>query len=614
MKEYFKHTFADLKSGLVVFLVAIPLCLGIALGSGVPAFSGIIAGIVGGIVVGLVSNSRVGVSGPAAGLIAIILGAMITFKGQAAEANPEMAEAGVALIALQMLAFSVLIAGVIQLILGFAKAGFIAYYFPNVVIKGMLAAIGLILIKKQLTHGLGYDKDALGDMYNSGGEGISFFQEIWAIISDPSLISGTIVCITLISLAILILWETKFIKKSFLGNIPGAVIVVVLGILYTYFMQLGPELIGADELAMMKSDFSSDQLAVLNNYFHETGIYTVDADNLAVINQQLVDAGQSNLGEGQIAALNSMLDEKAALAISAEHRVNLGVQGKEIGDLFAFPVFTEFGNLQIWITGITIAIVASIETLLCVEATDKLDPEKHVTNPNRELIAQGSGNVVAGLLGGLPITQVIVRSSANIGSGVKTKMAAVYHGLFIVVCVAVIPHILNLVPFASLSAILFMVGYKLAKPALFKVIFKRGWVEFIPFIATIAGILATDLLKGIGIGLVVSVFFILYNNFKASHYVEKEEVDGESKFVIHLTENMTFLNKASLNSELDKIPAGSKVLIDKSRVVHLSNDIIEIIEEFIGRAKNENISVEFKGQSTISQSFEKIDLSNLITD
>lgn len=544
MKDYFKHTFADLKSGLVVFLVAIPLCLGIALGSGVPAFSGIIAGIVGGIVVGLISNSRVGVSGPAAGLIAIILAAMMTFKDQAAATNVGASEAEIALIALQMLAFSVLIAGVFQLILGFAKAGFIAYYFPNVVIKGMLAAIGLILIKKQLTHGLGYDKDALGDYYNTGGEGVSFFQEMGAIINDPSLMSGEIICITLISLAILILWETKAIKKSILGKIPGAVLVVVMGILYTYFT------IGGSE----------------------------------------------------------------AFGISAEHRVNLGVQGKEVGDLFAFPIFTEFGNLQIWITGITIAIVASIETLLCVEATDKLDPEKHVTNPNRELIAQGSGNVVAGMLGGLPITQVIVRSSANIGSGVKTKMAAVYHGLFIVVCVAVIPHILNLVPFASLSAILFMVGYKLAKPTIFKAIFKKGWVEFIPFIVTIAGILATDLLKGIGIGLVVSIFFILYNNYKSSHYIEEKEEDGEKLIIIHLTENMTFLNKASLNSELDSIQANSNVVLDKARVVHLSNDIVEILEEFIARAKNENITVRINGQSRVSKEIDELDYRELLTE
>lgn len=517
----FKNFKNDLPAGLVVFLVAIPLCLGIALASGVPAFSGLIAGIVGGIVVGSVSNSRIGVSGPAAGLIAIIITALATFK---AEIGTEgLSEADIDMMALQMLGFSVLIAGAIQLTLGFLKAGFIGYYFPNVVIKGMLAAIGLILIKKELTHGLGYDKDALGDYFNSGEQHISFFQEMKAIILNPNEMSITIIMITLFSLGILILWESKFIKKTILKNIPGAVLVVALGILYTYFTQ------------------------------------------------------------------------GSTMGISEEHRVSLGIAGKQFSELFAFPLFEKVGSASIWVTGVTIAIVASIETLLCVEATDKLDPEKHVTNPNKELVAQGIGNTISGFLGGLPITQVVVRSSANINSGGKTKMAAIFHGVLIAGSIAFIPSVLNMIPFASLAAILFMVGYKLAKPSMFIAVFKKGWAEFIPFIATIAGILMTDLLKGIIIGLVFSVFFILYVNFKSTHYLEQLKDGPKDLFIVHLAENMTFLNKASLNGELDSIPKDAKVILDYSRVSNLSNDIIEILEEFKERAKNENIEVEIQG-------------------
>jgi SulP family sulfate permease len=339
---------------------------------------------------------------------------------------------------------------------------------------------------------------------------------------NPNEMSLTIILITLVSLAILILWETKWIKNSFLKHLPGAVIVVSLGILYTYFTE-----------------------------------------------------GQ-NIG------------------ISEEHRVSLGIADKHFSELFAFPMFEKIGTASIWITAVTIAIVASIETLLCVEATDKIDPEKHVTNPNRELVAQGLGNTIAGLLGGLPITQVVVRSSANINSGGKTKMAAIFHGILIVAFIALLPGVLNMIPYASLAAILFMVGYKLAKPALFKSVYDKGWAEFIPFVATIVGILMTDLLKGIGIGLLFSFFFILYTNFKQSHYLQKLKDGSRDLFIVQLSENMTFLNKASLNAELDSIPENTKVILDYTQVKHLSNDIQEIIEEFIGRAKNENIEVELK--------------------
>lgn len=522
MNNLFSHLKKDLPASLVVFLVAIPLCLGIALGSEVPPFSGLIAGIVGGILVGSISNSRIGVSGPAAGLIAIIIAAMSSFRGELAADG--VAEADISLMALQMLGLSVLIAGILQVILGAVKAGFIAYYFPNVVIKGMLSAIGLILIKKQLTNAFGYSKDSLKEIAGvAQDQDLSFWQEISTVFSNPGEISPVILGVTGVSLLILILWETKFIKKSFLGYIPGAVLVVTLGILFT--------------------------------------VFTKDA----------------------------------SYAISESARVDLGVSGKGIQELFAFPLFDRIGSASIWITAITIAIVASIETLLCVEATDKLDPEKHITNPNRELLAQGAGNMLSGALGGLPVTQVIVRSSANIGANAKTKLSAIMHGVLIVISVALIPWLLNLIPYASLAAILLVVGYKLAKPALFKTIFQKGWAEFIPFIATIVGILATDLLKGIGIGLVFSFFFILWVNYRNSHYLEKKDVDGKETYIIHLFEHMTFLNKASLLTELESIPKNSNVILEYDKVIHLSNDIEESLNEFQIRAQNENISVTISG-------------------
>jgi MFS superfamily sulfate permease-like transporter len=515
--NYFKNLGKDLPAGLVVFLVAIPLCLGIALGSEVPPFSGLIAGIVGGIVVGVISNSRIGVSGPAAGLIAIIITAMATFKSELIRDG--IGPDDVNLMALQMLGFSVLIAGVFQMLLGFVKAGIIAYYFPNVVIKGMLSAIGLILIKKQLSNGFGYDKSALKEQLGLAADtDLSFWQEIKGIFMYPDQMSIVIIGVTVVSLLILILWETKFIKKSFLGLVPGAVLVVGLGIVFV----------------LMTGNLVSD-----------------------------------------------------------DFRVNLGISGKNFSQLFAFPLFEKFGSFSIWITALTIAIVASIETLLCVEATDKIDHEKHVTNPNRELIAQGAGNIVSGSLGGLPITQVIVRSSANISAGGKTKTSAIFHGILIVASIALIPNVLNLIPYASLAAILFVVGYKLAKPALFALIFKKGWEEFLPFVATIIGILATDLLKGIGIGLAFSIFYILKRNYNHNYEI-KEEGDGNKKVVfMTLSEEVTFLNKASVIQYLHGAPEGIKMIIDGTNCKSINHDILEAINSFKeSQAKEKNIRLE----------------------
>ncbi|MDX1445345.1 SulP family inorganic anion transporter, partial [Lishizhenia sp.] len=474
------------------------------------------------IVVGAISQSRIGVSGPAAGLIAIILS---TTEGFRSGAIPDGMDPTI--YALQMLFLAVVLAGVIQLVLGLLKGGFVAYYFPNVVIKGMLAAIGLILIKKEITHGFGFDADTLGD-YDNVNEQYTFFEELKIMFTTEGAISPVILALTIVSLLILIVWEREFIKKSILGTLPGAIVVVVLGILFAYITQ------------------------------------------------------------------------GTSMEIVSSHRVDVAVEGRSFQDLIMLPYFAGITNSGVWIAAFTIAIVASIETLLCVEATDKIDPEKHATPPNRELVAQGVGNVLAGLLGGLPVTQVIVRSSANIEAGGKTKMAAVYHGVLLVICVFSIPFILNLIPFASLSAILFVVGYKLAKPSLFRKMFKRGWSEFIPFMVTIVGILMTDLLKGIALGMVVSVLFILYDNFNLSHYLEKRTEGGEEKYIVLLSEHMTFLNKASLNATLDSIPRDAKVVIDKRRVVHLAEDIKDVIREFQQRAKVENIEISYvnKGKNS----------------
>ncbi len=528
MKNLFKHLGADLPAGLVVFLVAIPLCLGIALGSEVPPISGLIAGISGGIVVGSISNSRIGVSGPAAGLITIVVGAMATFRAELGADG--VAEENIDMMALQMLGLAVLISGVLQFILGLIKAGFIAYYFPDVVIKGMLAAIGIILIKKQLSVGLGYNIDSLKEIAGVEPKGdLSFWKEITTVISNPSEMTLMIIGITVVSLLILILWETKWIKKSFLGYIPGAVLVVGLGIVFS-----------------------------------------------------LITDGTPN-----------------ALADSA--RVDLGVSGKGFKDLFAFPLFDKIGSSSVWIAAITLAVIASVETLLCAEATDKLDPEKAVTNPNRELLAQGAGNMLSGALGGLPVVQVIVRSSANISAGAKTKLSAIVHGVLLVASIALLSSVLNLIPYASLAAILFMVGYKLAKPVFFKIVYKKGWFEFIPFMATIIGILVTDLLIGIGIGLAFSIAFILWVNYKTSHYLEKKEIDGQETYIVHLFGHMNFLNKAGLNADFNSIPADSKVILEYDRVIYLSVDIKETIEHFKERAAVENIEITVTEQGEISQ-------------
>ena len=503
----FKHLKNDLPASIVVFFVALPLCLGIALASGAPLFSGVIAGIVGGIVVGMASGSPLGVSGPAAGLAVIVLTAIGTLGGS-----------------YQAFLTAVVLAGVLQLLFGYAKAGFIAYFFPSSVIKGMLTGIGLLIILKQIPHAIGWDKDAIGDDAFNQADGQNTFTEIskaFEFITPGALV------IAAISLAILILWDTVLTKKHKIFQLlQGPIVVVILGICM--------------------------------NLAYSKGLLPYSLNEKQIVSIPVPDSIGSFFGQ------------------------------------FTFPDFKALTIFEVWKIAIVIAIVASLETLLCVEATDKLDPDKRITPTNRELKAQGLGNIVSGLIGGLPLTQVIVRSSANINFGGKTKMSAVLHGVFLLISAIFIAGLLNLIPLASLAAILLMVGYKLAKPSLFKQMYKLGWEQFIPFLATIVAIIATDLLKGITVGILVGIFYTLRHSYRNSHHVKDIVSDNNGQAVHHLVlaEEVSFFNKASLLSTLDGIPANSKVIIDCTNSKSIAYDVIEIINDYELNAKTKNIVLE----------------------
>ncbi|MBW6482053.1 MAG: SulP family inorganic anion transporter [Vicingaceae bacterium] len=507
--------FANLKSdfpaGLVVFLVALPLCLGVALASTGRSdllFSGIIAGIVGGIVVGSLSNSSLGVSGPAAGLVVIVLTAIE------------------ALGSFEAFLLAVVLSGIIQFVAGYLKAGIIGYFFPSSVIKGMLTAIGIILILKEIPHAFGYDENFMGDVDFAQKDGQNTFSELYFSIKYSSW--GSII-ISIISLGLLMLFDTNFMKRIVLFKfLPGALFVVLVGILLNY----------------------------LFNFF------------------------------------------SPELALSGKHLVELPVasSAQEFVGFFKFPDFSAFSNPQVYMVAVTLAIVASLETLLSVEATDKLDPHKRRTSTNKELKAQGVGNMISGLIGGLPITQVIVRSSANIDAGGKTKLGTIIHGAILLLSVIIIPVFLNLIPLASLAAILLMVGYKLAKPSLFKQMYQLGHEQFIPFIITVVAIVSTDLLKGIGIGMVVAVFYILRKNYKNALNLSIDEIDGKPTYYLTLSEEITFLNKASVAKTLADIPEDVNLIIDGSKSYSISYDVLENIQEFVDfTSKLKNITVETKG-------------------
>ncbi|MEW5675703.1 SulP family inorganic anion transporter [Flavobacterium enshiense] len=502
----FGHLKSDFASGLVVFLVALPLCLGIAMASGAPLFSGIIAGVIGGIVVGYLSKSHVSVSGPAAGLTAIVLTAITDFG------------------AFNIFLTAVLLAGILQLILGFLKAGSISNYFPTNVIEGMLAGIGVIIILKQLPHAVGYDADFEGDeafVQADGGNTIS------SLLGALDYIQFGAVIITLISLAILIAWDkVPFLKK--LKLIPGALVAVTVGV-------------------------------ILNELFIASG---------------------------------------SSLAIAKEHLVALPVPTslEDFQNIFMFPDFTAITNSQVWVVALTIAIVASIESLLCIEAADRLDPQKRFTDTNNELKAQGVGNIVSSLLGGLPMTSVVVRTSANINSGAKTKMSAIVHGALLLISVVAIPVILNKIPLATLAAVLLMVGYKLAKPATIMHFWHKGKYQFVPFIATLLAVVFLDLLKGVALGMIISIIFVLRGNLKRAYYFRKEEYEDGDIIHIDLAQEVSFLNKAAIKLTLSNLPENSNVIINASDTVYIAHDVIDLIKEFKHiNAVEKNIDVTLIG-------------------
>ena len=520
MKKYFSQFNADLPSGLIVFLVAVPLCLGIAAVSGASAFSGIIAGIVGGIVVGSLSGSQLGVSGPAAGLAVIIATALQEFKAQV---DQSLAPDALFAEAFQTFLLAVVLAGGIQILLGFLNGGIIGYYFPSSVIKGMLAGIGITIFLKEIPHLLGYDKDLEGDMDFWQVDGENTLTEIINAFGNPDFGAASIGALGLL---ILILWQQGFMQRIKLFTyIQGPLVAILSGIGLVYFYKGGS---------------------------HE---------------------------------------------MLTEHLVNVPVatSANDFFGFFSFPRFSAISNPLVWKTALVIALVASIETLLSAEATDKMDPQKRVTPANRELKAQGIGNMVSGLLGGLPITQVIVRSSTNIQSGGKTKMSAIIHGFFILGFVAFLPQLLNLVPRASLAAILLIVGFKLAHPSTFKAMWSAGLNQFAPFLVTILFIVFKDLLWGVSIGLTVAILEILYINYRKPYLVNIDQNTADNIYHFQLAEDVTFLHKASILDTLNKVPPGSNVIIDGSKSISIHPDVREIISDFETHAQFINVTLTLVG-------------------
>lgn len=526
----FKGVQENFAPGLVVFLVALPLCLGIALASGAPPLSGVIAGIIGGVVIGSLSNSHISVSGPAAGLAAIVFTAISDFG---AIAGPEKA--------FQLFLMAGLLAGAMQFLLGIFKAGSISNYFPSNVIEGMLVGIGIIILLKQIPHALGYDKEDMSSQvlfdhtkwdHNHIAASIgAFFDNLstyfTALFNSVHL---GVILITVISLVILLLFmHVSFLKK--IKVLPGALVAVIFGI-------------------------------IINEIFKATG---------------------------------------SSLAVSAEHLVKLPV-ASSADDYLAMITLPDFSGIampEVWVVGATIAIVASIETLLCIEASDRMDEKRRLTNTNNELRAQGIGNVISSLIGGLPITSVIVRSSANANSGATSKASAIIHGILLLISVLAIPFILNKIPLATLAAILLVIGYKLASPAKFKKFFKLGWYQFLPFIITVVAIVFTDLLKGVGFGMIISFIFILVGNMKRSYFVSTDELEEGDEVKIDLAEEVSFLNKAAIKRTLQNIKPNSKITIDASNSQYIAYDVLELIQEFANvHAKDDDIEVSLVGFKT----------------
>ncbi len=490
----------DIPAGVAVFLISIPLSLGVALASGAPLFSGLIAGIVSGIIVAPLSGSALGISGPTPGLAIIVL------------------------TAIQQLGFNafllaLVIAGVLQIIMGLGKAGIVAYYLPSSVINGMLSGIGVVLFLKQIPHAMGYDVDYEGDLAFFQRDDYSSFSELIHMLSFSS---PTAIGIALVSLAILILWETPFMKKyRFFQLFQGVLIAIIVGVLINQ--------------------------GLLVNY-----------PDWALRETHLVMLPEFN-------------------------------NAKDLFNQLHYPDFSEFSNPSVYLTALTLAIVASLKTLLSLEAVDKMDAYKRVTSANRELIVQGIGNAVSGFIGGLPLAQVIVRSSINIQSGAKTKASGIICGLLLLVSVISIPDLLNKIPLASLASVLLVVGYRLIRVKVFKTMYKAGMYHFVPFCITILGMVFTDLLIGLAIGLVTALFSILLENYKAAFYFNESHVGN--KTILRLSEHVSFLNKANIQQTFEQLPDYSEVVIDATRSKYIDYDVFEIIENFKVEAQRKHIKL-----------------------
>ncbi|WP_053978053.1 SulP family inorganic anion transporter [Mangrovimonas xylaniphaga] len=499
---------SDLKSGLVVFLVALPLCLGIALASGAPLFAGIISGVVGGIVVGFLSNSPLSVTGPAAGLTAIVLTAISTLGS------------------FQAFLLAGVIAGVLQIVLGYLKAGVISNYLPSNVIEGMLAGIGILIILTQLPHAVGYDVINEGDFFHVNKEG----KHDWfsTIIDAINYVHLGAVLVMLASLGVIIAFR-KVPRLQKIKSVPSSLVAVLVGV-------------------------------AINEVFVYTG---------------------------------------SSLAISSEHLVSLPIPDSMAAfwGQFSLPDFTQIVNPQVWVVALTIVAVASIETLLCIEASDKLDPLKRYTNTNRELKAQGVGNMLSCMIGGIPMTSVIVRSSANVDSGGRTKLATISHGFFLLLAVLAIPTVLNKIPLASLAAVLIVIGYNLASPKVFMHMWRNSKkFQFIPFVVTVIAIVLTDLLIGVAIGLAVSVYFILRGNLKLAYFFKKDEHPEGKTIHMELAQEVSFLNKAAIKQTFAHLPENSRLIVDASNTIYIDHDVLQLIKEFAKTgSKEKHIDISLVG-------------------
>lgn len=491
----------DMPASIMVFLVALPLCLGIALASGADAITGIISGVVGGLIIGIISGSHVSVSGPAAGLTVVVLSSIETLGS------------------FEVFLLALFIGGLLQILLGILKAGFLSNFFPSAVIRGMLAAIGLILILKQIPHSLGYNFDYKGNVFYEWLGHTTFSDIVYAFL-EPNLLA-IIICV--VSLVLMVLWDTK-LKRLIpsLKMIPGALLAVLAGIAINEFAPL----------------FYDD------------------------------------------------------VVLSSEYLVKLpdNILSKPLSDIFSFPDFSQIGNYQVYTVAVTITFIASIETLLNIEATDKMDPYLRTTPLNRELVAQGIGNTLLGLIGGIPATAVIVRSSANIVAGAISKLSAILHAILLIVSVLFLAEFLNKIPLASLAAILLVVGYKLTNPDLYRYMFKQRPSQYIPFLVTIFAIIFTDLLIGVSIGLMVGIGFVISTKYDKAIFVTNQD----KLVVITLKNNVTFLNKFSLKDELRKLPGNAEVIIDTRAALFIDHDIKETIEQFEILAPKRGIKVEIR--------------------